>query len=204
MRFWIHSPISAALIGLLVLQPVLPGAVAQAAAPSAKTRKASRQAFERAQEAYAAERWDEALAGYREANEWMPNPAFTYNMAQCYRQMGAHDEALAHYQRYLEEVPQAKNRDLVQAHIEDLKTAIAQRPPPEPVLVPSEEALAKLRAQEEEERLAAVPASTPVYQTWWFWTAAAVVAGGVATGVAISQSGGPELPPATLGDISIR
>lgn len=206
MRCWIHLPTSALLSVLLVLQPLLPS-VASAAAPTAQDRKASRLAFGRAQEAYEAGRFEEALTGYREANERMSNPAFIFNMAQCYRQLGAHDEALAHYQRYLDASPTAKNRTVVEAHIQDLQTAIAQRPPPKPVLTPSDELMLQQqeqqRREEEAAALAAAPAATPIYQTWWFWTAAAVVAGGVATGVVLSQ-GGDSLPPASLGDVSIR
>ncbi len=207
MRCWIHSPISALLSVLLVLQLALPG-LAHGAAPSAPTaqdRKASRAAFQRAQVAYEAGRFEEALAGYREANERMPNPAFIFNMAQCHRQLGREDEALAYYRSYLEASPEARNRVMVEAHIRDLETAIAQRVPEKPVLTPSEELM--LRRQQEEQEAAAIaaarPEAPPVYQTWWFWTATAVVVGGVATGVVLAQ-GGSKLPPTSLGDVSLR
>lgn len=205
MRCWIHSPISALLSVLLVLQLVLPGTVAHAAAPTAQARKSARAAFQRAQAAYEAERFEEALAAYNEANELMPNVAFIFNMAQCHRQLGQEDEALTQYQRYLEASPDAKNREVVEAHIRDLETAIAQRVPEKPVLTPSEELM--LRRQQEEQEAAALAAANvapPVYQTWWFWTATAVVVGGVATGVALSQGGGNKPPSASLGDVSLR
>jgi tetratricopeptide (TPR) repeat protein len=177
---------------------VLSAGTAHAATP--RERRAARAAFEQAQKHYAAERYAEALEGYSEAHRLMPMPAFIFNMAQCQRLMEKHEEALALYERFLEEEPKAENRPMVEGFIQDMATAIAAATPPPPVLTPADDApeeLAALKAPPPE-------VARPIHEQWWFWTGVgAVVVGGVVTGVALSSSGSPG-PTATLGDVSLR
>ena len=198
----IRSTSAQAILSLaLALQLILLSAgTAHAATP--RERRASRAAFEQAQKHYAAERYAEALDGYSEAHRLMPMPAFIFNMAQCQRLMGKHEEALALYERFLEEEPKAANREMVEGFIQDMATAIAAAAPPPPVLTPAP-------TVSESDELAALQTPPPgdvrpIHEQWWFWTGVgAVVVGGVVTGVALSSSGTPG-PAATLGDVSLR
>jgi len=208
MRRWIRLPTRSATSALclgLALQLGLAGPIARAAnTPSEKeARAASRAVFLQAQRDYAAERYAEALRGYTEAHRLFPMPAFIFNMAQCQRLMEKPAESLALYRHYLAEEPQAKNRKVVEAFIVEMESAVAALPPRGPAnLIPStprEEPPPAMTAL----KPAAAPAA-PLHRQWWFWTGVAVVAGAVATGVAVASSGGPPLPPATLGDVVLR
>lgn len=180
----------------LVLLFVMHTPVALAATP--EDRRAARVHFQAAEKAYAAESYEEALAGYEQAHALFPSPAFLFNMAQCHRHLNQPKEALALYQRYLEASPKAGNRVVVEGFISEMETAVAALPP-EPILLPSEDVL-----KEEPPVYASAPSTKPVHEQWWFWTAAAVVVGGVAGGVVLASQAGGSLPPATLGDVSLR
>lgn len=195
--------LSSALCLGLALQLSLPAASAHAAPATREDRAASKLVFQRAQEDYAAGRYSVALAGYAEAHRLYPLPAFIFNMAQCERLLDRPEEALALYRRYLTEEPKAKNRATVEGLISELETTLAARRPKEPVnlvpATPTEPPAAELAA------ITSTPAAAPapLHHQWWFWTGVAVVVGGVATGVALA-SGGPSLPPTSLGDVVLR
>lgn len=201
MRHWIPSlsiDVRAAIACALALMLVLPG---PAFAASARDRRAARAHFEAAEKAYAAASYEEALASYEQAYALYEAPAFLFNMAQCKRHLERPREALALYERFLEASPEAKNRAMVEELVVEMRAAVAALPPREFILLPSKNQFASVA-----QAPIAVPAPEPkqVHEQWWFWTAAAVVVGGVATGVALAAQPGGELPPASLGDVSLR
>lgn len=200
MRPWILSLSTEArtltVCGLILLL-VLPAPAAFAA--TAEDRRAARVHFNEAEKAYANEAYAEALASYEKAYALFEAPAFLFNMAQCQRHLDRPKEALDLYRRFIEASPNATNRTVVEGLIVEMEEAVAALPPEPPVLLPSEDLFEK-----EEAPVVAAVEPKPVHQQWWFWTAAAVVVGGVATGVAIAAQPGGELPPASLGDISLR
>lgn len=199
-------PLSALSLSLALLLGVgSPGALAASAAQKEKDAKAaSRVVFLRAQEDYAAGRYSVALAGYAEAHRLYPLPAFIFNMAQCQRLLDKPEEALALYQRYLAEEPAAKNRATVEELITELQAAVAARQPKAPVqLVPAAPKEPPAQAVAAVAPVVESSPAKPLHHQWWFWTGVAVVVGGVATGVALASSG-PNLPPASLGDVVLR
>jgi hypothetical protein len=66
----------------------------------------------------------QALDKYKLAYRVKPLPAFQFNIAQCHRKLGQHKEAIAMYQAYLVDVPEAQNRAMVDSLIGESKQAI--------------------------------------------------------------------------------
>jgi tetratricopeptide (TPR) repeat protein len=69
----------------------------------------------------------QALELYKRAYRIKPLPAFLFNIAQCYRKLGNHQEAINMYQAYLVGVPDASNKEMVESLINESKTAIAEQ-----------------------------------------------------------------------------
>lgn len=137
-------------------------------------------------------RYQEAIAEFRRAYELRADPRSLYQIAESYRQLGAIDQALFYYDRYLTDEPEAADRSSVEEKVADLETErgrstsaalVGEAPPASPVSG------------------AGQPGRRPrAWQTWWFWTVvgAAVVAG-VTAGALFSRSE-TSIPSSDLGD----
>ena len=64
-----------------------------------------------------------ALDRYKLAYRVKPLAAFQFNIAQCHRKLGQHKEAVAMYQAYLVDVPDAQNKAIVDSLIAEEKKA---------------------------------------------------------------------------------
>jgi hypothetical protein len=80
--------------------------------------------FAEGNESYNLGEFDKALERYKLAYRVKPLPAFQFNIAQCHRKLGQHQEAIAMYQAYLIGVPKAPNKDMVDGLIAESKKAI--------------------------------------------------------------------------------
>jgi tetratricopeptide (TPR) repeat protein len=182
----------------------------------AEDKAAAREAYDMASKHFYLNEFDKALEQYKRAYMNYEDPAFLFNIAQCYRQLGKKDDAVKMYRNYLRRSPAAANRAEVERLIVILDREIAQErstrtvPPQGPIEAPREVASAPLPATTTPPPPAApapapAPAvtvthgeKTPVYKKWWLWTAvagAAVAVGlGVGLGLGLSQS---ESYPAT-------
>jgi hypothetical protein len=69
----------------------------------------------------------QALDKYKLAYRVKPLPAFQFNIAQCHRKLGQNKEAIAMYQAYLVDVPDAPNKAMVDSLIEESKKALAEQ-----------------------------------------------------------------------------
>ena len=88
------------------------GGVAQAsdtAVAQAHARKANGLA--------AAGKCKQAIPEFNAAYKALKDPALLFNRAECLRKLGKGKEALFDYRKFLEEMPSAPNRDLVQSRI---------------------------------------------------------------------------------------
>lgn len=85
------------------------------------------QHFDRGTTAYNLGRFDDAIADYRRAYEVKGDPAFLFNIAQAYHQLGVDDQALFFYKRYLASHPNPPNRPEVQLRIAELEPRVAER-----------------------------------------------------------------------------
>jgi len=142
-------------------------------------------------------RYEEAVAAFRRAYEVKADARLLFDIAECYRELGAVDQALFYYDRYLAAWPDAFDRAQVDervAALENMRGSGAPQPPP---------AAARHRHQltiTEPPPSKPRPPSRP-WQRWWFWTA---IGAGVLAGIgaaALSSSGGSAPAPMTeLGD----
>lgn len=53
--------------------------------------------------------YQQALESFERARALKPLPGFLFNIAQCHRRLGHHDEAVRFFEQYLQEAPTAKN-----------------------------------------------------------------------------------------------
>jgi tetratricopeptide (TPR) repeat protein len=134
-------------------------------------------------------RYDEAVAEYRRAYELRADPKFLYHIARCYRELGAGDQALFYYERYLAVAPAAPERDEVLDRIAEIEALRARPTRPartRPIIV-------------QDDTRKGPPPQGP-WRKWWFWTAlGAAVATGVAAALVANRSE-PVSPATDLGD----
>jgi hypothetical protein len=87
---------------------------------------AARAHYETATRMYEVREYGEALKEYKAAYIAKPDPAFLFNIGQCYRKMGKDTEALDFFQQFLKKAPlDDPNRDLVEARIRNIRSGIA-------------------------------------------------------------------------------
>lgn len=186
---------------MVLLAALLPAAGARAAWPvpprsMVRAIEVDRQAAAKAEthfalghRLYQLGRYDEAIAELRRGYEVRPEPRFLREIADSYQELGANDQALFYYDRYLSVAPEAPDRGEVEGRASDLEALLAPPPPPNgsrrPLLI-----------------LEPPPKAPPrhLWQRWWFWTAVGVsVAAGVTAALFVAHSEPP--PPMTaLGD----
>ncbi len=102
-------------------------AFAQDESRSAKLEAKAR--FTSGQRHYNLNELPEALADFKDAYRLYPDPVFLFNLGQCERQLGHHEEAIRFYRNFLREEPKAANRQEVVRKIEEMEAAIKSRPP---------------------------------------------------------------------------
>jgi tetratricopeptide (TPR) repeat protein len=98
-------------VGAVIIASTL--AIASAARADSSTDEA-RAKFQQAEKAFNLGKFNEALAGYQDAYEAKPLPAFLFNIAQCYRNLANYERARFFYRRYLALEPRSPNRRLVE------------------------------------------------------------------------------------------
>jgi tetratricopeptide (TPR) repeat protein len=141
-------------------------------------------------------RYEEAVAAFRRAYEVKADARLLFDIAECYREVGAVDQALFYYDRYLAGWPDAFDRAEVEQKVSDLE---AMRGSPGPRAATPAQRRHPLMIVEQ-------PPSKPrqpqhAWQRWWFWTAVgAVVIGSIATAVALSSGSGSSSPMTELGE----
>jgi len=91
---------------------------ATAADPAAKAKKKAAKRARRMEKAgkaaYRKGRFDDALIAFEAAYEADGKPRFLYNIARCHEKRGELAKAVGHYERYLEEAPDAEDREAVE------------------------------------------------------------------------------------------
>ncbi len=135
-------------------------------------------------------RYQEAIGEYRRAYELRADPLFLFQIAESYRQLGATEQALFYYDRFLAGAAEGPERDAAEERANELERlrahpAVAATPPG---LIPAAGTGAG----------AARPA--PVWRRWWVWTAVgAVLAAGVTAAALAGRSDG-SIPTTDLGN----
>ncbi len=182
--------------------------------------------FERAQASFSQGKFDEARADYQAAYDVEPLPAFLFNIAQCYRNMGDYERAQLYFHRYTVREPRGPNRPAAERLAAEMsKLAEARRhelaansPTGEPGAAPSGAAVTTppltpppdQAAGNRQTPLLAVrdsgqpaPASSPpIYRRGWFWAGVGgvVLLGAAAAALTLST----DQPHGTLSPIDTR
>ena len=93
--------------------------------------------YQRATRAYDLQKYPEAIDEYQKAYEISGDPPMLYNIAQAYRLADQPAEAARYYRRFLQRMPNARNRDDVERKIADQEKLAEQRKKVEPVAAPA-------------------------------------------------------------------
>jgi hypothetical protein len=97
--------------------------------------------FEAATRLYDIHEYAKALEEYKAAYLAKPDPAFLFNVGQCYRRLGKFDQALEFYREYLKKAPpDDPNRPNVEARIRntDNSDVFESDAPPKPAASPTQ------------------------------------------------------------------
>jgi tetratricopeptide (TPR) repeat protein len=139
-------------------------------------------------------RYEEAVAEFRRAYEIKADARLLFDIAQSYRELGAVNQALFYYDRYLVAWPDAFDRAEVEEKVIELE---AMRGSPAPRTVVPRRRHPIMIAEPAPSR----PREEPrLWHRWWFWTlVGAGVIAGVGAAVAASRSE-PSRPATDLGD----
>lgn len=82
--------------------------------------------FDRGAKLYNLGHFQDAIPEFEKAYDLDPSPIFLFNIAQSHRQLGNKERALFFYRRYLEQAPNAANRDDVERRMKDLQASLQQ------------------------------------------------------------------------------
>ena len=169
--------------------------------------------FDRGRTFFEVDEYRKAIGEFKAGHIEKPDPAFLYNIGECYRRLGELPEALQFYRRFLATAPpDDKTRPIVEQRIADLKTVgdepkVAPEPPPGSDLAlnpPDDPANATVpsAALLVGEPAPPAPSSSPFYARPWFLvTVGAVVVASVFGIWALSRA--PEPPSTPLGNQSV-
>jgi hypothetical protein len=191
-------------LALLLAQPL------GRASPTDPALAHSRELFEHAEALYTLTHYEEALVEYERAYEARPLPGFLFNIGQCHRQLQHWDKAAHFYRAYLDRMPTARNRSIVESLIVEMEAKQGQAPSaqpaagPRPALPPG----ADLRSS------SLTPAGggtrtdppTPLYRRWYLWAGiggAVLVGAGIGLGAGLGGSG-VDVAQGTLGTVDAR
>jgi len=176
--------------------------------------------YDHALSLYALGKYAEAAPLFERAFEMKPVPALLYNAAQAHRLAGHAERAVTLYESYLRLYGDPARRPEIEAHITELKTAIAAQqhaatapptgadtPPPgtampttsEPTTSPAPAAT----PASETLTASAPPPKKPLIKKPWFWAAVGggvLVVTGVIVGIAVGTRGHTS-PPASFGTV---
>jgi len=178
--------------------PALPPPPMEPAVPPASPQEAEMQTHRAlGHHLYRLGRYEEAVAAFRRAYEVKADARLLFDIAECYREAGAVDQALFYYDRYLAGWPDAFDRAEVEEKVAELE---AMRGSPAPRAAVGARRHHPLMITEQP---AGKPRPPPhAWQRWWFCTAVGVaVLGGIAAGIALSSGSGSSLPPTDLGSM---
>src|ERR1039457_5384560 len=125
------------LAGLVIV--AVCGAVSSRALCAENDKVVARAHYETATRIYDLREYAKALDEYKAAYLAKPDPAFLFNVGQCYRRLGKFDQALDFYREYLKKAPpDDPNRPNVEARIRNTDTGdVFETDTPRPVSQPA-------------------------------------------------------------------
>ena len=180
---------------------VAPSVRAQSDAQASEAQ--ARLSFEAGRDAYDRGRFEQALRHFEYAYALSHHPELLFNIARAAEADDERERAIDAYDRYLSALPQADNREFVEARVARLRAPIAA---PEPTTQVRGEAAASVPGARQTAALslqhpapsalaqdASQPAARSVWKRAWLWSLVGVAAAGAVTAaLLLSRPGAPE------------
>lgn len=113
-------------------------ALAQAPGADAADDKEARDLFQIGKEAFDEGRFERALKYFQDAYDLSHRAALLSNIGTAFDRLRRDQEAVDTYKKYLEQVPQAPNRKLIEERIRIIESALARSKPAPPPAEPIE------------------------------------------------------------------
>jgi tetratricopeptide (TPR) repeat protein len=160
----------------------------------------ARDLFKLGKQAFEESRYERALKYFKEAYELSHRAVLLSNIGTALDRLRRDAEALEAYKSYLEQVPEAANRGLIEERVQVIESAMPKPTAALPsVPSPAETAQAEVERTpapsplvEQHGNSVPVPESRSLTSRWWFWAGIGTLAAAAAAvvGVAASSSGG--------------
>lgn len=190
----------ATIVPLLIALLVAP---ASAGETDARTNRAAMKHYDRGLKLYMSSDFSGARDEFQAARDLVDAPQFLFNLAQCARNLGEHEDAVKLYEEFLLRMPEAPNRAKVEEYVAAERALLPVEPPPPPKV----EAPPPPPKVEPPPPPPPAPPTTRLWQRKWFWYAAggaaAVVLIVLTVGLSVGLSGtsGTELGLRDLGTL---
>lgn len=182
------------------------------AAPAHADKRSQAMAqFEQGEKLYTKGKYEEALKAFQRAYKLEAVPLLFVNIAQCHRQLGNHEAAIASLERYLEAEPEADNRAEIEELLASERALLNPTPEPVPEPTPEPDPAPVVEPTPAPAALAAAPAPAPKDDDGSgtvMWVAIggaalfAVVGGAAIAAVALQPA--PAEPTGALGTFDLR
>jgi hypothetical protein len=154
---------------------------------AAENRALAKRHYEAGDKAFRLGNFEMAARQFRSAYELFPTPLLLWNLAQTYRQLNDHKQALFFYKQFVAADTTGAEHDSALKRIQELEELVekernAQEAPPagptKPATLESPTPPPPAVVESKKE--------TPVYRKWWLWTAVGgVVVVGLAVGLGV-------------------
>ena len=135
-------------------------------------------------------RYQEAIAEYRRAYELRADPPFLFQIAESYRQLGATEQALFYYDRFLAGAAEGPDRDDAEERVSELERLRAG-----PAVAATPAGLATTAGPGP-----GAKQPTPVWRRWWVWTAVGAVLTAGVIAAALAGRSESSIPSTDLGN----
>jgi tetratricopeptide (TPR) repeat protein len=179
----------------------VPSAQAQSGVEASEAQ--ARRSFEAGRDAYDRGRFEQALRHFEYAYALSHHPELLFNIARAAEAEDRRERAVEAYESYLRALPQADNREFVEARLERLRAPVAAREPAREARhetvagVPSASQTAALSLQQASPsalpRDASEPPPRSVWKRAWLWSVLGVAAAGAVTAaLLLSRPGEPQ------------
>src|SRR5262245_44470609 len=83
--------------------------------------------FVKGQASYESGKYPDAIEQFKEAYELVKDPVYLFNIAQSYRRVADCTAAAEYYRRYLDEAPNAENKQKVEQWLEEMRPCVEER-----------------------------------------------------------------------------
>ena len=117
-------------VAIALLAVALLSRPAAAAPPTPEEKAKAREHYQKGLTHYDIKEFSEALTEFKNAYRVVQDPAFLFNIAQCYRKLGQDVEALDYYRNYVRRFPTAANRAEVDRRIQEIERELETKPHP--------------------------------------------------------------------------